>query len=191
MQFFKTTLIGGLVFLVPVVIILAVFGKAFTIMVAVSKPLSVLLPVENVGGVALVNILALLGVGLVCFIAGMVAKSPLAKKVYQSLDHSLLAIPGYAFIKGFTDSIKANEKEAQSFTPVLARFDDNAQIGFEIERLGNGQVVVYLPGAPNPWSGSIVYITNDRVTELDLSVSQTIGNIRHLGRGSAQFENQL
>ncbi|MEJ2490579.1 MAG: hypothetical protein P8Y84_03050 [Desulfuromonadales bacterium] len=178
MQFFKTTLIGGLVFLVPVVIILAVFGKAFTIMVAVSKPLSVLLPVENVGGVALVNILALLGVGLVCFIAGMVAKSRLAKKVYQSLDHALLAIPGYAFIK-------------QSFTPVLARFDDNAQIGFEIERLGNGQVVVYLPGAPNPWSGSIVYITNDRVTELDLSVSQTIGNIRHLGRGSAQFENQL
>jgi len=187
MQFIKTTVIGGLVFLVPIVIVVAVVGKAYEIMMLVAQPMSDWIPVDAVGGIALANILALAAIGLLCFIFGVIARSASAKKIYHTLDAILLSFPGYAFVKGFSDSMSRSEEEAKSFIPVLARLDDSAQISFEIERTPKGNVVVYLPGAPNPWSGSVVYLEESRVERLDMSVSEAIKNIQKLGRGSSKY----
>jgi uncharacterized membrane protein len=111
--------------------------------------------------------------------------------VYRSLDTMLLAIPGYAFVKGFTDGMAETQENAKSLIPALVRFDDHEQIGFEIERLAQGKVVVYLPGAPSPWSGSVVYFSSERVKRLDLTVAQASNNIRRLGRDSQRFQEQI
>jgi len=74
---------------------------------------------------------------------------------------------------------------------VIVKFDDNAQIAFEIERTERGNVVVYLPGSPNPWSGSVGYFEEDRVERLEMSVPDAINNIRHLGRGSAKYGKEF
>jgi uncharacterized membrane protein len=90
-----------------------------------------------------------------------------------------------------TDSLNSSEEAAKAFVPVIVKFDDNAQIGFEIERTEKGNVVVYLPGSPNPWSGSVVYVNADRVEMLDMTVAEAINNIRHLGRGSAKYGERI
>ena len=187
MNFIKTTFIGGIVFLVPVVIVVAVVGKAFKIMLRVAEPIGTLIPIDFIGGVAVANILAVLAIALFCFIAGVIARSASAKKVYRAFDSALLAIPGYAFVKGFTDSMDNSEDAAKGLLPVIVQFDDNAQIGFEVERTDGGNVVVYLPGAPNPWSGSAVCFSEDRVKSLDITVPQAIQHIRALGRGLAEY----
>jgi uncharacterized membrane protein len=186
MQFIKTTIIGGLVFMVPIVIVIVILSKAYEMMVMVAKPLDNLIPSELIGGVALVNLIAVLAIAFICFIAGLVAKSRWAKKSYQTLDTALLALPGYAFIKGFTDSIKATEEEVKSLHPVLVQFDDNAQLGFEVERTEEGCVVVYIPRAPTPWSGSIAYFQEERVRRLDMTMMQAMDSIQLLGRGTVQ-----
>lgn len=191
MKFIKTTIIGGLVFLVPLVIVTAVVGKALEVMTRVAAPMGHMLPVDSIGGVAVGNLLALSALALLCFFAGLVAKSKLAAKVYRSLDTMLLAIPGYAFVKGFTDGMTETQENAKSLIPVLVRFDDHEQIGFEIERLAQGKVVVYLPGAPSPRSGSVVYFSAERVKRLDLTVAQASNNIRSLGRDSQRFQEQM
>ena len=187
MKFIKTTIIGGFVFMVPLVIVAAVVGKALEIMTLVAKPMGNRIPVDSIRGVAVGNLLALLVLALLCFVTGLIAKSKMAKKVYHSLDSALLAIPGYAFIKGFTDSMTDSQEAAKFLIPVLVRFDDYEQIGFELERLKQGKVVVYLPGPPDPRSGSVVYLSADRVKRLDITVAQASNNLRHLGRGSQQF----
>ena len=117
-----------------------------------------------------------------------VAKGPFAKRILNSLESKLLlALPEYSFVKGMTDSMKSSEEASKSFVPVVAQFDDNAQLGFEIERTEKGDVVIYLPGCPNSWSGSVVYVNEDRVERLDMTVSDGINNIRHLGCGSAKY----
>ncbi|MDX2494978.1 MAG: DUF502 domain-containing protein [Desulfuromusa sp.] len=190
MKFIKTTIISGLIFLVPLVIVAALIGKAFDIMLLVAKPLDKLIPIASVGGIAMVNLLALLAIAVTCFIAGLIARSAPAKKVYASLDNLLMKIPGYAFIKGFTDGISNSDDAHKSLIPVLVQFDDNAQIGFEVERSDDGNVVVYLPGAPVPWSGSVVYFHSERVERLGISVAQAFSNIRELGRGSNRLETK-
>ena len=191
-QLIKTTIIGGLIFLVPIIIVVAILGKAFELMILVAKPLSAWIPLDSIGGVALANILAVLAILLCCFIAGFIAKGTAAKRLLNSVESKLLvAIPGYSFVKGMTDSLKNSEEAAKSFVPVVAQFDDNAQIGFEIERTERGNVVVFLPGSPDPWSGSVVYVNADRVEQLDMTVPDAINNIRHLGRGSAKYGERV
>lgn len=187
MQFIKTTFLGGLVFLVPFVIVVVIVGKAYHIMMLVAEPMSNWIPIDEVGGIALANVLTLLVIVLSCFLFGLMASSVPAKNIYRALDAKLGSIPGYAFVKGFADSVSRSEEHAKSFIPVIARFDDNAQISFEIERTPEGSVVVYLPGAPNPWSGTVVYLESDRVEKLDMSVADAIKSIQSLGRGSAKF----
>ncbi len=190
-NFIKATTIGGLVFMIPVVVIIMILSKAYELMLKVAGPISQLIPIETIGGIALANLVALAAILVVCFLAGMIAMSTPAKKFYGAIDSRLLAIPGYSFIKAYTDSIKLNEAEAKSMHPVIVKFDDNSQLGFEIERLDNDQVVIYLPGAPDPWSGSVVYFHSERVTKLDLSASEALNNVRRLGRGSQAFQKYL
>ena len=172
--------------MVPIVIIVAIVGKAFRIMRTVAAPLKTYIPTGSIGGIAVVNLLLLLMIVLLCFIAGLIARSAVAKRIYRSLDATLQAIPGYAFIKGYTDSMSNTEEAAKSLLPVLVRFDDNTQIAFEVERTGDN-VVVYLPGAPNPWSGSVAYFNAGRVKRLDMTLSQAVRSIQRIGRGSAGF----
>jgi uncharacterized membrane protein len=187
MQFIKTTILGGVIFLIPFVIVIAVLGKAHSIMLLVADLLSNWIPIDEIGGVALANLLALAAIVVSCFLFGLMARSVPAKKVYKTLDATLASVPGYAFVKGFADSISRSEEHAKSFIPVIARFDDSAQISFEIERTPEGNVVVYLPGAPNPWSGTVVFLEPSRVQKLDMSVADAIKSIQALGRGSAKF----
>ena len=191
MKFVKTTILGGVVFLVPVVILAAILGKAYQIMMLVAQPMSDWIPIDAVGGVALANILALLAIVVLCFLIGLLARSQMAKGVYRRLDQRMSAIPGYTFVKGMAESIQMGAQNSESFTPVIARFDDNAQIGFEIERASGGQIAVYLPGAPNPWSGTVVLLDEARVQKLDMSVSYAIRSIQALGRGSAKHGSTL
>ena len=96
-----------------------------------------------------------------------------------------------AFIKAYTDSMKLGQAEAKSMQPVMVQLDDYSQIGFEIERLDNDQVVIYLPGAPDPWAGTVAYFHSNRVKKLELSVSAAINSVRRLGRGSQAIQKEI
>lgn len=76
--------------------------------------------------------------------------------------------------------------EIEGMSPITARFDDSWQLAFEIERIEEGNVVIFLPGVPDPWSGSVCIVTEDRVTPLDLTVKSAVELMRRLGKGSIE-----
>jgi uncharacterized membrane protein len=156
-------------------------------MMLVAQPFAKMLPFEAVAGIAIVNLLALLIVIFLCFIAGFVARSALGRSAFSRIDSALMAIiPGYAFAKSFTGSIEKGE-EKKVLVPVLAKFDDLAQLGFEVERLENGLVAVFLPGSPDTFSGTVAYLTEDRVEILNIDFATVTKTLRTLGRGSQQL----
>ncbi len=186
-QVLKTTVIGGIVFLVPIIIVVAIMGKAFEIMKMVADPLSALVPIDTAGKIAIVNLIASALIVLVCFLAGLAARTETAAKVVRTLETKFLShIPAYAFVKGMTASVAGTE-HGEEMTAVLARLDDYSQIAFEIERLEGGNVAVYLPGAPNPWSGSVCIMTEDRIQPINASMMSAVRTISHLGKGSGEL----
>ena len=185
--FLKTTIIGGLIFLIPFVLIVSVLGKAIKTMIVVARPLEKMIPLESIGGIAVIHILAILLLVFVCFLAGLFARSSTGKRAFDWLDSKLIMmVPGYSFIKGFAGTIEKDESKTVMI-PVLAKLDDQTLLGFEVERLSDGQVVVFLPGSPDTTSGTVAYMTEDRIQKLDIDFAATYKILRTLGRGSEQF----
>ena len=185
-NFIKTTVIGGLLFLVPLVILIVVLIQAFGLMLQVAEPIGELIPIESIGGVALANIIVVLLILVICFIAGLFATKRVFTRFQDYIESKILMkIPGYALVKGITNSLKMGEEASKDFLPVLVRLADFEQLGFEIERAGNDKAVVYLPGSPNPWSGTVVMTNVNRVQRLDISVPDALAFMERLGMGSA------
>jgi uncharacterized membrane protein len=68
--------------------------------------------------------------------------------------------------------------------PVLVTFDDHARIGFEIERTAGGDMAtIYLPGAPDPWTGHVVQVRAERIKLLGLNFHEAVALCEQMGRG--------
>ena len=183
-KFLKTTVIGGIVFMVPIIIFIAIIGKAIELTNKLAAPVSALIPVDSIGNIAVANLLALVIVLLICFLAGLAAKSTLARKSIGALESRALSkIPVYGLLKSKIDAIVQPEK-AEGMKPVLARFDDSWQIAFEVERIQGGVVAIYLPGAPDPWSGSVCFVSEDRIQPIELTLPPVLRILKGIGKGS-------
>jgi uncharacterized membrane protein len=186
-QLIRTTLIGGFLFLIPLVLVVVVLGKAFEIMKVVATPLSKLVPVESVAGFAKVEVLTALVLILSCLLVGMLARSPWGQKVNAKLDEMLLHIvPGYAWVKGMTGGIRDEDAE-EVLKPVLVQFDDQSQLAFEVDRASDGLVAVFLPGSPDPRSGTVSFVAANRIQPVDAGFNAVVKICKNLGRGSAQY----
>lgn len=178
----KTTLIGGILFLVPVVILIAILGKAVSIMMLVASPMADLLPVDTVGGVALANLLALIGLLLICYIAGICARVATASNAVKTLESRVLMnIPGYAVIKAMTSGIDPDN--AEHMRPVLVTMGSVQRIGYETQKLRDDRSLVFLPGTPNAWSGISQIMQAEDVQYLDSSVIEVMDFTERYGQG--------
>lgn len=186
-RFIKTTILGGILFLLPIVIFLTFIGKALELSNLIAVPLTKRLFIDSVGGFAAVHVLAAVILIAICFIAGLAAKTNAAKNLVTALENDVLEkIPAYELLKAKTRSVLRPE-EIKTLRPAITRFDDSWQLAFEIERLADGKVVVFLPGSPDPWSGSVSVVTADRVTMLDVKVQDAVNWMKRLGRGATDI----
>ncbi len=180
----RTTLLGGLMFLVPVVFIAIILTKAFQLSMAVAKPVDAVIPIESFAGVALVNILAVAVIILVCFLAGLVARTAILGRRVERIDNLMIdAVPTYAIVKAVLSGAADPDNLDTVLKPVLVRFDDYDQIAFERER-DQSKATLFLPGSPSAWSGSVVMVELSRVTDLNLKPHEAMKLLRVLGRGS-------
>jgi len=183
-KFLKTTIIGGIVFMVPIIIFIAIIGKAIKLTNKLAAPVSALIPADGIGNIAVADLLALVIILLICFLAGLAAKSTLARKSVSNLESRVFSkIPVYGFVKSKMDAIVQPEN-AEGMKPILVRFDDYWQIAFEVERIPGETVTIFLPGAPDPWSGSVCYVTEDRIQPLELTLLPVLKTLKGLGKGS-------
>jgi uncharacterized membrane protein len=185
-KYIKTTVIGGLLFLVPVVVVVLVAGKAMGVAMKISAPVSALIPFESVGGVAVASIVAVITMLLICFCSGLAAKKTFSRRIARSLEEKInLIYPRYAIIKAMTRPLHKDADQPRMI-PVVARFDDNAQMAFEMER-ADGIVTVFLPGSPDPWSGTVLHMPEDRIVVMEAKMQDVTKIMKSLGRGACDI----
>ena len=181
----RTTIVGGLLFLIPFVLVVVIAGKAYQIMRSIARPISDALGIERVGFVAMIDVVTLLLTLVICYLAGHVATSERGKRAYQALDRRLLDIwPRYAFIKATASGVA--REQAEHMRPVMVRFDDQSQVALELER-DAARVVVFVPGSPDPWSGAVSFVDSDRVTPIDCDTQAIFKTLRSGGRGGLEL----
>ena len=185
-RFLKTTAIGGLLFLLPLIVIGALIGQVVPIVLSVAEVLGEYIPLKTAGGIGLLILLAVVVVLLLCFAAGLLARWSLGKKISENFEkYLLLLFPRYGIIKDQMAGSIGGDETRPSMKPVLARLDDSLRMGFETERSDAGLVTVYLPGSPDPWLGTVVILSVDRVEPVDMEFGDAVTIFEQLGRGSA------
>jgi len=188
-KFVKTTLVGGLLFLVPVAFLVFILGKALGFMMVVATPLANWIPIDTIGGVAVANLIALAALVLVCFIAGLLARNAMATKAVRRLEERvLMKIPGYAVIRGLKSGF--DESEESHMKPVIADLGFCQRIGFEMQKLADGRSVLYLPGCPNTWSGITMITASEQISYLDAPLKDIVDLSEGYGFGTAELLNE-
>lgn len=187
LDFIKTTVLGGVVFLVPVVLVVVVVQKALSLARPAIAPIVRVLPYESIGGVALATLLGSVLLLAVCVGAGLVARTGAGRIFTSWVEQTFLGnLPGYRAFKSMTQELLAVET-APELTVALARIEDAWQLAFILEEHDDGLLTVFVPQAPTPMSGSVYYLSADRVKRLDVPVSRALLCIKRLGLGSKQL----
>ena len=186
----KTTILGGVLFLVPIAVIAVILGKVFQISMMIVEPLDRIIPIDSFAGVAFENVLAIVLILLVCFLGGLLARSGWLAERIGKVDGLLIDLmPGYAVAKGVIGSVAKEDDITTLLKAVVVRFDDYDQIAFEIERDAT-KAVIFLPGSPSTWTGATIVVDLDRVTEMNMPTHKAMKLMRLLGRGSLSAIDQ-
>jgi len=185
-KFIMTTVIGGVIFLVPAVVLVMVILKAVDLMKKVAKPLANWLPVETIGGVALADIIAIVTLLLICFVAGLVARQASAGKLLNQLETRLLEkIPGYKMVKSVLKGFDTTKEGG--LKPVILKIGSARQAGFEVQRLDDGRSVVFLPESPSAFTGITQVIPAEELTYLDVPLKRIVECSQNYGHGLAEL----
>lgn len=181
-KFIITTVIGGLVFLVPVMFLVFMLGKAVGFMMVIAEPLAALIPVDTVGGVALATLIAILAVVVVSFLAGLVARHTLASGLMKMLESKVLMnIPGYSIVKSIKSGYDSSDTD--SMKAVAIQLGSAQRIGFEVEKLPDGRSMVYIPSVPNTWTGVTQILPAEQITYLNVPVTRIMDLTEKYGFG--------
>ncbi|HWM28617.1 MAG TPA: DUF502 domain-containing protein [Woeseiaceae bacterium] len=185
--FVRTTLVGGLLYLVPIIVLLAILGKAVQIAHGISPPVLELVRTANLGGILTPQVVAILLLVLFCFAAGLFASTAVAKRIRQVLEAKVLSnLPGYEFIKGVSESLAGVDTSGVR-DAVMVRIEDAWQIAFVVDHLDDGHLAVYVPGVPDSRSGSLYFMTAERVKPLKIPMTAALQTLRRMGVGSKEL----
>src|SRR5580698_7634925 len=184
-QFVQTTIIGGVFFLAPIVVLIVILAKAFDFAKKGLNAVFVHFPAASDLSAGAATALSVVIIALVCFLAGLIAHTVVAQRVVGALESSLLSkIPGYDYLKQESASA-LGVAEIAELPVVFVPMEGGWQLGVQTEALSNGLVSIFVPGAPNPHSGSVFFFASDLVRPAGIKLAAGLGCLRRCGAGAS------
>jgi len=184
-EFLKNTIVGGLVFLVPLGLILLVLKQLMGLATKLAAPIAAQLPVSRFAGVAIVTLVAASVLLLMAFLAGMLARTGPGRRLSAWFEESILgSLPQYRMAKSMAEGF-AHLESGTGMRPVLLRGDEGWQLAYLIEELPEDWVTVFVPQAPTPMSGNVMYVAAHRLRRLPIAMPVAMKLVKRIGVGSA------
>jgi uncharacterized membrane protein len=145
-EFTKTTLIGGLLVVLPIYLSILLLAKTLSGILALLSPVTATVQVDG----QFRQVIAILIMLAVCFVAGIVVRTGPGRRAKNVLERSVLEkIPGYALVRGLAERVSGDESEG-AFRPALVEVEEALSPGFIIEELDDGRYTVLVPSVPTP-----------------------------------------
>ncbi len=178
----KSNLIYGVLFLLPVAVIVLLIAKLVDVLAAIAKPLGL----DSLAGAFLALLIAIGLLLLVCFVAGAAVRTRIGSWSAERLDALLNPIPGYQIVANVVRGFKSEEV---AYPPALVQLHDAgvAALGFVIEEHDNGEMVVFVPTSPTVTIGSVYLVKAERVTLLQSSSLEMLNCVSQWGIDSSKL----
>jgi len=176
----KTTLLGGVIVVLPAWLAVLLVLKALGHLEIFVKPVSSHLP-HSIAHPRVIGILVLIGL---CFLVGALIQTAIGRNAERAAERAVLEkIPGYTVLRSLASRI-SDHAESASFQPALVEFEEALVPGFIVERHSGNRSTVFIPSVPTPMAGAVYIIDNNRVHPLDLPAISVMQCISKWGGGS-------
>lgn len=196
-NFFRTTLLGGVIVILPTIILIFAFKWLFGMVSNGIKPLtdlvinSITLPdrYDQLIATGLVISVIILG----CFLLGLIVRTRLGQWVYNGFENSVLSkAPGYKMVKETVNQFLGKKESPFSSVALVQVYENDTMItAFITDRHDNGMVTVFAPTGPNPTSGFIYHVKEEFVHPVDISVEDAMRSVISCGAGSKELLKKL
>jgi uncharacterized membrane protein len=182
-EFTKTTLIGGVLVVLPIYISVLLLVKTLSGIMALLKPVTAQLPAD----VQFRRIIAFLIVVAICFVAGLIVRTGPGLRAKNAFDRMLLEkIPGYTLLRGLAGRFDSNNK-SEMFAVALVEIEEALVPAFIVEELDDGRYVIFVPSVPTPAAGAIYIMARERVHLVDVPFTKAVSVISKWGTGAGDL----
>jgi len=182
-EFVKTTLIGGLLIILPLYLTVLLLTKAVTGVLALMNPITAQIPAS----VHFRQIMAVLVMAAVCFIAGLVVRTGPGLHAKNAFERAVLEkLPGYALLRGLAGRISGRADEP-AFAPALVEIEEALVPALIVEELEDGSYTVLVPSVPTPMAGAIYILPRERVHPVDVPFTKALSVFSKWGTGAGDF----
>jgi len=191
--FVKTAILGGVVVMLPFVILVFVFKWLFRYITGIIEPFagavtaSIRIP-EIVADVVVIALIL-----LACFLVGMIVKTRIGMWILSGLEDSVFKkTPGYSVVKETVVQILGKEKSPFSTVALVQLFGSDTMVSaFVTDSHPDGSFTVFVPTGPNPTSGMIYHVPAKSVHVVDVPVEETMRSIISCGAGSSRLKQSM
>lgn len=197
-NFLKTTLLGGVIVILPITILIFAFRWLFGVVSRGIEPLTDLvvrtIPLLSNRYDELIATLIVIFVILGgCFLVGLFIRTRLGQMLYNSLEGGLLSkAPGYKMVKETVNQFFGRKQSPFSSVALVQIFQNETMVtAFVTDRHGNGTVSVFVPTGPNPTSGFIYHIPEKYVHPVDVPIEDAMRSVISCGAGSEMLVKKL
>ena len=183
-EFLKTSLIGGLFALLPLVLFYLLLAEMLQLVVALATPIADLFPKGTFDKVNAPVLLAVLLIAGASFSFGLALRLMILRRLGLWIERTVLGrLPVYNAVKSLSRGL-VGAKENTAFRPALLSSPDGGrEIAYVIEEHGDGQLTVLVPWAPAAFAGSVKIMDSDRIEMLDAPLGDVSKALSQWGVG--------
>ena len=196
-NFLKTTLLGGVIVILPITILIFAFRWLFGVVSRGIEPLTDLvvrtIPLLSNRYDELIATLIVIFVILGGFPRWPVHPHPTRSDALQQPRRGLLSrAPGYKMVKETVNQFFGRKQSPFSSVALVQIFQNETMVtAFVTDRHGNGTVSVFVPTGPNPTSGFIYHIPEKYVHPVDVPIEDAMRSVISCGAGSEMLVKKL
>lgn len=187
--FLKTTILGGVVVMLPVVIMIFVVRWMFRFIVGKIEPFTSAVMGQLLLPKFVADVFVIVLILLACFVVGMFVRTRVGTWVVGGFEDSVLKkAPGYSMVKETVVQLLGREKSPFSTVALVELFGSKTMVSaFVTDEHPDGSYTVFVPTGPNPTSGMIYHLEGEYVHRVNVPVEETMRSIISCGAGSSQL----
>jgi uncharacterized membrane protein len=183
MSFLKTTLLGGLFLLLPIMLLWVGIKEIGELLVAMATPIADMLPGKMFEDLVAPGVVALVLIVAASFVLGLAAKATWLRDLGRMFERSVLyKIPMYRMLKVISGALI--DYDGSHVDAALVKDETGGgDPCYVMEKHADGRATVLLPWSPASFAGSIKVVQQSQLEILPCSLDEFSRSLSQIGVG--------
>ena len=183
MNFLKTTLLGGLFLLLPIMLLWVGLQEIGGLLVTMATPIADMLPGKLFEDLLAPGVVALVLIVAASFVLGLAAKATWLRDLGRKFESSVLyKIPMYRMLKVISGAL-IDHDGSQVDVALVRDETGGGDPCYIMEKHADGRATVLLPWSPASFAGSIKVVQQSQLEVLPCSLDEFSRSLSQMGVG--------